>query len=194
MQQASIILTLPVWIPSFLSQCTFPAQSTESRMRTVIALGMENVKRRTGGPFAAAVFESTTGVPVTFGVNRVLPCSCSIAHAEIMALGLAQQYYNSFSLAAPGIPPLELVTSTEPCAMCLGALPWSGIPRVICGATDADARTAGFDEGIKPDNWKESLEKNGIDVVTELCRSEAVEIFRKYAESGEPVYNGTPSS
>ena len=33
----------------------------------------------------------------------------------------------------------ELVTTTEPCAMCLGAIPWSGLSSVVCGARDQDA-------------------------------------------------------
>ena len=41
----------------------------------------------------------------------------------------------------------EMVASTQPCAMCLGATPWSGIRRLVCGARDEDAEEIGFDEG-----------------------------------------------
>ena len=41
----------------------------------------------------------------------------------------------------------ELFTSCEPCAMCLGASLWSGVKRMVCGATKDDAQAIGFDEG-----------------------------------------------
>jgi tRNA(Arg) A34 adenosine deaminase TadA len=46
-----------------------------------------------------------------------------------------------------------MVVSTEPCALCLGAIPWSGIRRLVCGARDEDARSIGFDEGEKVPYW-----------------------------------------
>jgi len=190
MHPSSLILSLPAWTDSFLAHYSFPIQKQNDRMLMVLALGSENIKRKTGGPFAAAVFETASGNLVAAGVNRVVPCSCSIAHAEMMALGIAQQKYNHYRLCGEGIPALELITSTEPCAMCLGALPWSGIPRVICGATDADARAAGFDEGIKSPDWKSHLVQLGITVETEVCRKEAAELFNDYAKSGLPIYNG----
>jgi len=190
MTQTTLILSLPVWIESFLNRRKAGCHSPESRMELVIALGIENVKRKTGGPFAAAVFNSKTGKIISAGVNRVVPCSCSIAHAEMMALGLAQQSLNTFTLSAEGIPELELVTSTEPCAMCLGAIPWAGIKRVICGATDADARAAGFDEGVKPADWVNHLSQLGIEVRTSVCRDDATRLLKEYSESGLPIYNG----
>lgn len=187
----SVILTLPVWIDSFLSRRAHTTDSIESRMMFVISLAEENIKRKSGGPFAAAVFNSTTGALVSAGVNRVVPCNCSSAHAEIMALSLAQQYMHTYSLSSePDDSPLELVTSTEPCAMCLGAIPWSGIKKVYCGATDADARAFGFNEGLKPEKWLSHLKKQGIEINVDICRSEAIELFKKYSESGAPIYNG----
>jgi tRNA(Arg) A34 adenosine deaminase TadA len=190
MSQTSLILTLPVWMESFLNRFEFPLTTDEARMKLVIDIARENVKRKSGGPFAAAVFNTLTGDIISYGVNRVVPCNCSIAHAEMMALALAQQKLDTFNLGGPGIPDLELVTSTEPCAMCLGAIPWSGIHKIVCGATDADARAAGFDEGIKSGQWISELEKRGITVITELCRNDAASILSNYAETGGLIYNG----
>ncbi|MBN1308045.1 MAG: hypothetical protein JXA18_09025, partial [Chitinispirillaceae bacterium] len=78
----------------------------------------------------------------------------------------------------------------EPCAMCFGALPWSGIRKLVFGATDADARAVGFDEGEKTANWIEALEKRGIAVTAEVCRQEAGEVLREYAKKGGVIYNG----
>jgi tRNA(Arg) A34 adenosine deaminase TadA len=190
MEHSTLILTLPVWIESFIERHTFPLVTVEARMQFVVALALENIKRKSGGPFAAAVFNSETGELIAPGVNRVVPLNCSLAHAEIMAIGMAQQQLGTHDLGGPGQPSIELVTSTEPCAMCLGAIPWSGIRKVVCGATDADARSAGFDEGAKPQNWVAVLEQKGIAVVTGVCAQEAALVFTTYKDAGGVIYNG----
>ena len=190
MDHSSLILTLPVWIEPFTKKYTFPLATVEDRMGFVIALALENIKRKTGGPFAAGLFEAATGSLIAAGVNRVVPLNCSIAHAEMMAIGLAQQQLGTWNFGSGDQPAVELVTSTEPCAMCLGAIPWSGVGKVVCGATDADARAAGFDEGAKPDNWTKVLERQGISVVTGVCAEEAAAVFSVYKEAGGVIYNG----
>lgn len=158
-------------------------------MRFVIELAMVNVDSQTGGPFGAAVFEMKTGRLVSVGVNLVASTNCSLAHAEMVALAHAQQTVAHFDLGAPGLPPLELVTSCEPCAMCFGAIPWSGVRQVLCGARAHDASAIGFDEGPKPRNWMEALKRRGITVRRDLRRAEAVTVFRHYKEAGGAIYN-----
>jgi tRNA(Arg) A34 adenosine deaminase TadA len=74
--------------------------------------------------------------------------------------------------------------------MCLGAIPWSGLRRLVCGARDEDARRLGFDEGAKPAGWIRSFQDRGIDVVRDVMRPEAREILKTYIDRGGPVYNG----
>src|SRR5262249_31706308 len=104
----------------------------EDRLRLAIRLALENVQRQTGGSFGAAVFESDPGKLVAAGVNSVLRLNCSVLHAEVVALALAQARLETFTLRGP--PKHELVVSCEPCAMCLGAILWSGVTRLIFGA------------------------------------------------------------
>ena len=66
-------------------------ETVESRMSLVIELSELNVDQRTGGPFAAAVFETETGRLISVGVNQVLASGVSSAHAEVCALSLAQK-------------------------------------------------------------------------------------------------------
>ncbi|MCP9455713.1 MAG: nucleoside deaminase [Nitrospira sp.] len=158
-------------------------------MRFVIELASMNVINRTGGPFAAAVFETRTGRLVSIGVNVVVLTGCSLAHAEMVALANAQHTVRHFDLGAAGIPRHELVTSSEPCAMCFGAIPWSGIRRVLCGARSSDAEAIGFDEGPKPRQWITALKQRGITVVRDLCRREAVAVLQQYKQRGGIIYN-----
>jgi tRNA(Arg) A34 adenosine deaminase TadA len=157
-------------------------------MRLAIALAAENGARGTGGPFGAVVFERAGGRVVAVGVNRVEPSRCSHAHAEMLALALAQQAVGGWDLGAAGLPRHELVSSSEPCAMCFGALPWSGVAALVCGARAADAEAIGFDEGPKPARWAAALERRGIAVARDVLRSEARAVLVAYAAAGRPIY------
>jgi tRNA(Arg) A34 adenosine deaminase TadA len=164
------------------------------RMQFVIELALANVMEKTGGPFGAAVFESTTGKLLSIGVNLVVSTNYSLAHAEMVALAHAQQAVGHFDLGAAGMPKLELVTSCEPCAMCYGAIPWSGVRKVLCGARARDAGAIGFDEGLKPRSWVAALKKRGIAVTRDLCRPDAVAVFQFYKQTGGHIYNARKGS
>jgi tRNA(Arg) A34 adenosine deaminase TadA len=189
-----IHLRLPGWVSVFCEEWSGSFADTEGRVRFVIALAQENVTRGTGGPFAAAIFDCERLRLVAPGVNLVVSASCSPAHAEIVSIMIAQQIMGFHDLGADGLPPLELVSSTEPCAMCMGALPWSGVPRLVCAARGEDAIAVGFDEGAKPSHWQEAFEQRGITVVRDICRDEATAVLRNYARGGGQIYNGRSGS
>ena len=159
-------------------------------MRLVIALARENVARRTGGPFGAAVFDAGTRRLIAAGVNLVVAGHASWAHAEIVACALAQQILGHHDLGSAGMPVCELVTSVEPCAMCLGAIPWSGVRRVVCGARGEDAASVGFDEGPKHPEWISELGRRGVEVIRDVKRDLARDVLEAYAARGGPIYNG----
>ena len=71
-------------------------------MELAIALARENARRGSGGcPFGAAVFERDTGRLVAVGVNAVMASGLSLAHAEMLALALAQRARGRFDLGDP---------------------------------------------------------------------------------------------
>ncbi len=182
-------LTLPDWLADFLPPPERVYPTVEARMRLVIDLSRENVRRGTGGPFGAAIFDLATGRLLAPGVNRVVPVGSSIAHAEIMAIAVAQKLVGHYDLGGPGMPPYQLVASTEPCAMCFGATPWSGVRQLVCGARDEDARRVGFDEGPKVAAWQDALAERGITVICDVLRTEAAAVLQDYAAGGGPIYN-----
>jgi tRNA(Arg) A34 adenosine deaminase TadA len=73
--------------------------------------------------------------------------------------------------------------------MCFGAIPWSGVCRLVCGARDEDARAIGFDEGPKLADWVTALNERGITVLRDILRNEAVSVLREYIASGGIIYN-----
>jgi tRNA(Arg) A34 adenosine deaminase TadA len=189
MSNVEVILQLPDWVEPFLkdSQKIYP--TVEERMGLAIRLAQMNIEYGTGGPFGAGIFERKNGRLVAVGVNRVESLNCSIAHAEMMAIAIAQRVIGGYDLANEGVTEYELVTSTEPCAMCLGAIAWSGVRSVVCGARDEDARAIGFDEGTKPDNWVKSLEDRGISVHLDVLRDQAKTVLLHYEKQGGLIYN-----
>ena len=189
-----ITLNLPPWLAGALSVPPAASPAPEDRMRFVIGLAEQNVIEGTGGPFAAAVFDAGTGRLVSAGVNLVTSLNSSIAHAEIIAIMLAQQRVGTYDLGGAGVPLCELVSSAEPCAMCLGAIPWSGVRRLVCGASGEDVAAIGFDEGAKPEGWQRELEARGITVTRDVCRNEAMAVLQRYAAQGGTIYNARQGS
>ena len=183
-------IELPSWVEGQLPPEDYVFRTLEERMELSIHLARQNVKHHTGGPFAAVVFDCQTNRLLAPGVNTVVASKWSGAHGEMLAIAIAQKLIGTHDLGAPGLPAYELVTSTEPCSMCCGATPWSGIKRLVCGAREEDARSIGFDEGPKPDNWIETLESRGIEVQTDILRHEAANVLREYKDSGGHIYNG----
>jgi tRNA(Arg) A34 adenosine deaminase TadA len=183
----ALALHLPAWLVERLEEVG-PLPELDARVGLVLDLARGNVEHSLGGPFAAAVFSIPDGELLAAGVNLVVPTRAPVAHAEIVALAFAGQRLESHDLRVAG--PTELVASCEPCAMCLGALPWSGVARVVAAARDEDARAVGFDEGDKPAGWATSLRARGIEVVEGVRREEAAEVLRAYQRLGGLIYNG----
>jgi tRNA(Arg) A34 adenosine deaminase TadA len=183
-------LSLPDWAIEILGAAPARLATDEARMRWVIGLARTNFVRDTGGPFAAAVFEQESGRVVSIGVNRVVSGRCSSAHAEVMALSLAQQALAGHDLGGPGQPAHEVVINWAPCAMCCGAICWSGVRSVVIAGSGAEMEAlTGFDEGPIHPNWADELRRRGIAVRDGLLRAEALAAFREFATSGRPVYN-----
>jgi tRNA(Arg) A34 adenosine deaminase TadA len=183
-----IRIDLPDWIGDIADYARSYA-TREDRMRLVIDLARNNVQRDNGGPFGAAIFESTSGKLVGVGVNRVVPLKNSVLHAEMVAFMEAEARVGSFTLGADGMPAHEIVTSCEPCAMCLGAALWAGVKTVVSGATRHDAASLRFDEGpVFPESFA-YLKARGVEFVHEVLRDEAVAVFKLYIERGGLIYN-----
>ena len=179
----------PDWIDSVVDWKQ-AYRTDEERMRLAIAVARTNVERATGGPFGAAIFEASSGRLVAVGMNSVVRLNNCALHGEMMAFMMAQARVASFTLNAPHLPVHELFTSCEPCAMCLGATLWSGVQRVVYGATREDASRLNFEEGpVFPESY-DYLEERGIRIVRSILRDEARAVLEMYRAKGGKIYNG----
>ena len=113
--------------------------SDERHLRDAVALAREHARDGLHGPFGALVVRD--GRVVGRGWNRVVADHDPTAHAEVAAIRDA--------CAALGTHVLDGCTiycTCEPCPMCLSAIYWARVGRVVYAATEGDARAAGFDD------------------------------------------------
>ena len=191
MLYAQVHLTLPAWVHDINATRTYVSDA--AKVALAIELSKRNVEANSGGPFGAAVFGPDDRI-IAIGVNRVVPMSCSVAHAEMMAYMLAQGRTQRLRLNRDAdddspIGPITLATSSQPCCQCYGATVWAGIDRLLIGARaeDVEALTE-FDEGPLPADWIGALNQRGIDIVRDVEREAACAVLRAYGELGGQRY------
>ena len=123
-----------------------------------------------GGPFGAVIVDRD-GKLVGEGTNRVTSSNDPTAHAEVVAIREACRQVNRFSLEGATI-----YTSCEPCPMCLAAIYWARIGRIVYANTRDDAASIGFDDQILYDEIPKPLEERTIPMHRALG-TEALSVF-----------------
>ena len=111
----------------------------ERLLREAIDLARDHMREGSGGPFGAVI--ARDGEVVARGWNAVTSELDPTAHAEVVAIRRACAALRTFRLDG-----FTLYTSCEPCPMCLAAVYWARIDRVVYGAGRADAAAIGFDD------------------------------------------------
>ncbi|MBP2437306.1 nucleoside deaminase [Microbacterium amylolyticum] len=180
----SFALSLPSWVVDELPTLPDALPTHAERMALVNRLADRNWREGNGGPFAAIVVERDSGRLVSVGVNVVLSTGISSGHAEVTALGLAQQSLGAWDLGGEGLPEHELVVNWRPCVQCYGAAMWSGITSLaIAGHGPECEEITTFDEGPMIPTWAEDFEARGITVTVDIAKPEAVAVFEAYREA-----------
>ncbi len=176
-------ITMPKWLAARREDFySISIPSPEKRVLFTINLALDNVRHQTGGPFAAAIFDSA-GRLISAAVNVVSASGQSLAHAEMMAIAAAQEATGSVDLSL-----YELVSSCEPCVMCFGGTLWSNVSSLVYGAPGSFASAIGFDEGDKVPAWHRALENRGIKVRGPLEEEAARKPFELYRSLGGIIY------
>jgi guanine deaminase len=128
-----------------------------------------------GGPFGAVIVRG--GEDIASSGNRVVPENDPTAHAEISAIRKASAILGTHDLGE-----CTIYASCEPCPMCLGAIYWSGIRRVVFASDRYTAASAGFSDEmiykeISLDNHERSIiMERGLSVEGE----KVFEVWNKY--------------
>jgi len=114
----------------------------------------ENMKDG-GGPFGAVIVRD--GSIIARAGNRVVTGHDPTAHAEVMAIRMAAETLGTHDLSG-----CVIYASCEPCPMCLGAIYWAGIRRIVYASDRYRAAAAGFSdnhiyEELALDNGEKSI-------------------------------------
>ena len=107
-------------------------------LRKAIEIALEGIKDG-GGPFGAVILKD--GKIIARSNNRVVLSNDPTAHAEILAIREAAALLRNRDLSD-----CVLYSSCEPCPMCLGAIYWSGIKKVVYASDRNEAASAGFND------------------------------------------------
>jgi len=110
-------------------------------LRQAIQLAKDHCRDGKGGPFGAVVVREEEVVGM--GWNQVVEATDPTAHAEILAIREA-----AGRLGTHILDECVIYCSCEPCPMCLSAIYWAHIPRVVFAAAGVDAQSAGFNDTL----------------------------------------------
>jgi guanine deaminase len=110
-------------------------------MQKAIQEAARGVELGNGGPFGAVVVDCETGEIVASAHNQVLISNDPTMHAEVAAIRAACAKLGRFSLHD-----CEIYSTCMPCPMCLSAIIWAKIPKLIYGASAKNAAAVGFDD------------------------------------------------
>ena len=132
-----------------------------------------------GGPFGAIV--SKDGKIISESYNKVVLTSDPTAHAEILAIRQAASLLKSHDLGE-----CNLYSSCEPCPMCLGAIYWAGIKKVVYACDRADAEEAGFSDNLIYEEILLDPENRKLTFL-HIKNTGGEEVFRKWDELEDKI-------
>jgi tRNA(Arg) A34 adenosine deaminase TadA len=143
-------------------------------MIRALDVAMEGIQKG-GGPFGAVITRNEEIIAEAY--NKVVSANDPTAHAEILAIRKACELTGSHDISD-----CTLYASCEPCPMCMGAIYWSGIKRVVYASDRKDATRAGFGDDLSyeeiiknPDQRKISFCK-----IQEVDGSEVFKMWNRY--------------
>lgn len=147
-------------------------------MRRAIDLSLKNVKKG-GGPFGAVIVKK--GEVLAESCNLVAALNDPTAHAEINAIRDAARKLETFDLSG-----CVIYSSCEPCPMCLGAIYWARIDKVVFANTTSDAQNIGFADFLIYEEISLPFKKRNIEF-RQILREEALKAFKEWEESESKI-------
>jgi tRNA(Arg) A34 adenosine deaminase TadA len=111
------------------------AQRTDrEQMVTLADFTLHSTKSAFPTPFGSSIVSTGDGSLLARRVNHGRQLCDPTAHAEVHVIRVACRKFRSTSLRG-----YTLYSTCEPCPMCMAAILWAGLDRVIYGATIGDA-------------------------------------------------------
>lgn len=150
-------------------------------MAIAIKEALGGISKGDGGPFGACI--TLGGKVLAVGHNTVLKRQDSTCHAEINVIREASKRLGRFDLSD-----CRIYTTTEPCPMCLSAIHWARIQKVIFGTTIEDVHSRGFNELLLKAEKLIRISKSKI-TVKQKFRGDCLELLKAWdAKGNRKVY------
>lgn len=146
----------------------------EKFMQQAIELARHGMLTGKGGPFGCVIVRGEDVIGK--GCNEVLATNDPTAHAEIVAIRNACSTIKNFQLDQ-----CEVYTSCEPCPMCLGALYWARVKKVVYANTRYDAAAIEFDDDFIYQEINTSFMQRQIPFV-HLPHPDAIKVFKEWRD------------
>jgi guanine deaminase len=133
-----------------------------------------------GGPFGAVIVDKNNDV-VGEGCNQVVNSRDPTAHAEIVCIRNACKTIGSHSLQG-----CTIYTTCEPCSMCLSAIYWARIDRIVYGNTRDDAKQIGFDDSYIYEEVSKDVCQRSIPTF-QMGRKETIITFQQWQQKQDKI-------
>lgn len=132
-----------------------------------------------GGPFGAIITKGET-ILARAG-NRVVPGHDPTAHAEVIAIRMAAEKLGTHDLSD-----CTIYASCEPCPMCLGAIYWAGIRRLVYASDRYTAASAGFSDNHIYEELALDNDSRSIEMVRGL-KKEGDNVLRRWVDLPDKI-------
>jgi guanine deaminase len=154
--------------------------SDEDYMRMAIAKTREGIAAGQS-PFGSIIVSGGRVIACTH--NTVWQTTDPTAHAEVNCIRAAAKSLNTIDLKG-----CTLYSTTEPCPMCLAAIHWAKIDRVVFGATIGDAASSGFAELHIAAKDMARQGRSHLKVEDGLLAKECAALFDEWKKAGGRSY------
>ncbi|MYL71537.1 nucleoside deaminase [Halobacillus litoralis] len=142
-----------------------------------LQLALDNVEDG-GHPFGAVLV--CDGEIIAEGVNELHVRPDVSAHAELVAIKKAQRARGAIDLSD-----CTMYASGEPCAMCLTAMYFSNLKKVIYSQSIEDASRVGLTlSKIVYQDLQKTKEQRKIEMIHEPIQKKEFDAMKAYAEKG----------
>jgi len=139
-----------------------------------VELSRSGIQAGQGGPFGCVIVLNNEIVGE--GCNMVTSTNDPTAHAEVVAIRNACKNLGTFQLDE-----CDVYTSCEPCPMCLGALYWARVRKVVYANTRHEAAAIEFDDEFIYEEINTDFMSRRIPFIHEP-HTEALEVFKQWKD------------
>ncbi len=150
-------------------------------MQLAIQSAIQGITDNEGGPFGACIVKDNQVISVAH--NTVLKENDPTCHAEMNAIRMAAKTLGTYELSG-----CVLYTTVDPCPMCLAAIYWARIDKIVAGCENIIAARYGFDDDAFHQEVKKMPSERAIPTEIGMLAKESEEVFKEWQKLDRKIY------